>query len=164
MQNEVNQKNAQIKSLEEESLKLTSELQLQIDLNTKLEQQKHLHLEEIKLLKDYAYGIDERAKDVNSHKFQSEPYPSQLSKKFCSVVRKVENHKSISHRGNDPRTLVSNFKSEIELQEKELMQSRQIEEKLLELVHQIYQKLEEKSETFDPEIKLINKTLREIVS
>lgn len=38
-------------------------------LNKNLENQNQLNQEEIKLLRDYVYGIDTRAKDVHNHKF-----------------------------------------------------------------------------------------------
>jgi hypothetical protein len=37
--------------------------------NKNMDSEKLLHLEEIKLLKDYVYGIDQRARDVHYHKF-----------------------------------------------------------------------------------------------
>ena len=57
-QQEIFEKNQQIKKLEIEQTKLGEELHLQIDLNSKLEKQKQMNIEEIKLLKDYTYGID----------------------------------------------------------------------------------------------------------
>ena len=34
-----------------------------------MEREKLVHLEEIKLLKDYVYGLDPKAKEVHMHKF-----------------------------------------------------------------------------------------------
>ena len=44
------------------------------------------------------------------------------------------------------------------------MKSKLAENKLLDLVHQIYEKLERNLDIFDPEVKKINKTLREILA
>ena len=60
--------------------------------------------------------------------------------------------------------LVANLKSEIELTEAQFLKSKLAENKLLDLVHQIYEKLERNLDIFDPEVKKINKTLREILA
>ena len=60
--------------------------------------------------------------------------------------------------------MVSNFKAEIELTEQELKMSKEIEMKLTELVHQVYAKLEMSYGAKDPEMKQVNRQLREILS
>ena len=84
-----------------------------------------------------------------------------LSKKFSDVVQKVYYKGAISFRENiDPKILVNNLKSEIEMTEQQLIMYKEIEQRLMDLVHQIYQKLENHISISDPEMKNINKCLR----
>ena len=64
----------------------------------------------------------------------------------------------------DPKILSSNFKSELDLVEMELNKAREVELKLTQLVHEVYQKLEKSFGSNDPEIKQMNRQLREILS
>jgi hypothetical protein len=67
-------------------------------------------------------------------------------------------------KGLDPKVLVANLKSEIDLTETQMHKSKMVENKLLDLVHSIYEKLEKNLDIFDPEVKKINRTLREILA
>ena len=117
-----------------------------------MEKEKLVHLEEIKLLKDYVYGLDPKAKEVHMHKFvknggnndtlfSSDDFltnqenetsmcaSKSLSKKFTDVVQKVYYKGAISFRENiDPKILVNNLKSEIEMTEQQLITYKEIEQ------------------------------------
>lgn len=81
------------------------------------------------------------------------------------IIKKVSRTSGMSFRETiDPKILTQNFKSEIEMMEKQLQQSKDIEIKLTELVHHVYGKLEMSFSPQDPEIKLLNRQLREILS
>ena len=48
---------------------MTFEMKSVRSRNTNLEDDNQTKFEEIKLLKDYVYGMDQRAKEVHKHKF-----------------------------------------------------------------------------------------------
>lgn len=83
-------------------------------------------------MKDFVYGLDPKAKEVHMHKFikndvicpeitnnnESMSNLKSLSSKFSEVISKVYYKGAISFRENiDPKILVSNLKSEIEMTE-----------------------------------------------
>lgn len=61
-----------------------------------------------------------------------------MSAKFQNVVNVLSKSGMSFRQEVDPKVLVENFKTEIDLTEKELSQSKQIENKLIDLIHQVY--------------------------
>lgn len=90
-----------------------------------------------------------------------------MRQKVEDVESKI-GYQARSRASND----LNQLKSEATYLEQQVIQSRQNEKKLLDIVHQVYSKLDKqtngvtskRTSSNDPEMKQINRTLREIIS